>query len=95
MGNVRELRLAVERAAALGPSQGMLQSYHFMSMAQQPAPTSSLSEEIEEIERSRVLHALDTCRWNKAAAAKLLGMSRTTLGGKIKRLGLEDDDSMD
>ena len=94
MGNVRELRLAVERAAALGPDQGLLQTYHFMTMAQRTS-ASSLNDELEEIERSRILHALDTCRWNKAAAAKLLGMSRTTLGGKIQRLGIEDDDPKD
>lgn len=89
MGNVRELRLAVERATALGPEIGMLQPYHFMRTEQSPSKTS-LNDEIEEIERSRVLHALDACNWNKAAAAKLLGMSRTTLGGRIKRLGLDD-----
>jgi transcriptional regulator with GAF, ATPase, and Fis domain len=94
MGNIRELRLAVERAAALGPEQGMLQPYHFMRTEQPTASSnSSLNDELEAIERSRVLHALDACNWNKAAAAKLLGMSRTTLGGKIKRLGIEDDDS--
>ena len=93
-GNVRELRLAVERATALGPQTGMLQPYHFMGAEQAPSK-SSLNAELEEIERSRVLHALDACKWNKAAAAKLLGMSRTTLGGKIKRLGIDDLDSRD
>ena len=92
LGNVRELRLAVERAAALGPESGMLQPYHFMR-TEKPSSTSSLTDEMDEIERSRLLHALDACNWNKAAAAKLLGMSRTTLGGKIKRLGLEDTES--
>jgi len=94
LGNVRELRLSIERAAALGPQIGMLQPYHFMGAEQTPSK-SSLTAELEEIERSRVLHALDACKGNKAAAAKLLGMSRTTLGGKIKRLGIDDLDSRD
>jgi len=94
LGNVRELRLSIERAAALGPQIGMLQPYHFMGAEQTPSK-SSLTAELEEIERSRVLHALDACKGNKAAAAKLLGMSRTTLGGKIQRLGIDDLDSRD
>ena len=94
MGNVRELRLAVERAAALGPLQGVLQPYHFMNTQQQSAK-STLADELEEIERVRVLHALEASRWNKAGAAKLLGMSRTTLLSKIKRLGIEDPESQD
>jgi transcriptional regulator with GAF, ATPase, and Fis domain len=90
-GNVRELRLAIERASALASDTGSLHPYHFMN-SEQHAPQPSLTAELENIERARVLHALETTGWNKAGAAKLLGMSRTTLTGKIKRLGIEDPD---
>jgi transcriptional regulator with GAF, ATPase, and Fis domain len=88
-GNVRELRLAVERAVAMAADGAALQSYHFMA-SEDPTHHASLPEELEAIERSRVIHALETTNWNKASAARLLGMSRTTLNGRIKKLGIED-----
>lgn len=43
----------------------------------------SLQAEIDEIERDRILRALDDCGGNQSRAAKLLGMNRGTL---IRRL---------
>ncbi len=86
-GNIRELKLAVERAVALGPEAGPLFPRHFIGVT--PADEiSSLPEELEEIERARVINALEASEWNTAAAARLLGMSRTTLAGRIKKLGI-------
>jgi transcriptional regulator with GAF, ATPase, and Fis domain len=88
-GNVRELRLSMERAVAMAADGASLQPYHFM-VSDRSAQPISLPEELEAIERARVLHALETADWNKASAARLLGMSRTTLNGRIKKLGIED-----
>ena len=43
----------------------------------------------EQDERSEVLEALKRARFNKAAAARELGVNRTTLWRKMKRLGIE------
>jgi two-component system response regulator PilR (NtrC family) len=86
-GNVRELRLAIERAAALGPESGILQPYHFIS--EESIERVSLPNELEAIERARVRNALEASDWNVTSAAELLGMSRTTLSGRLKRLGLQ------
>jgi DNA-binding NtrC family response regulator len=47
--------------------------------------TRNLAHELAELERRRILDALDHCSGNQTRAAELLGMPRRTL---IKRLGL-------
>jgi DNA-binding NtrC family response regulator len=86
-GNVRELKLAVERAASLASTSGPLMRYHFV-VFEAEMQARSLPDELENIERERVVNALEASNWNQTAAAQLLGMSRTTLAGRIKRLGI-------
>ena len=83
-GNVRELRLSIERAAALGPESGRLEEYHFATIGEDHG--LSLPEELVEIERARIRNALEATSWNVSMAADLLGMSRTTLSGRLKKL---------
>ena len=49
----------------------------------------SFSEVLDADERRRILDALQSHNWNKARAALALGSSRTTLIGKMKRLGID------
>ena len=53
-----------------------------------PGPTD-LSGQLEHIERDAILKALEQTRYNKTAAAKLLGMTFRALRYKIKKLGIE------
>ena len=87
-GNIRELRLAMERASALAPSEADLRPEHFIGLSGS-SESGSLPEELEEIERARVINALEASDWNTSGAARLLRMSRTTLTGRIKKLGIE------
>ncbi len=87
-GNVRELKLAIERAVALAGTQGFLYPRHFLGVTSGD-DIGSLPAELEEIERARVRNALESAEWNTTAAARILGMSRTTLAGRIKKLGIE------
>ncbi len=48
--------------------------------------SNGLLQTIDETERRLIVDALAKARGNKAQAARLLNMSRTTLLGKIKRL---------
>ncbi|RLA53452.1 MAG: sigma-54-dependent Fis family transcriptional regulator, partial [Gammaproteobacteria bacterium] len=45
---------------------------------------------LEDIERQILSTALEECRWNKTATAKLLGISFRSLRYRLKKLKLED-----
>ncbi len=45
---------------------------------------------LENIERDIISAALEECRWNKTATAKLLGISFRSLRYRLKKLGLEE-----
>ena len=66
-------------------------------MEEQPAPAESvvktngrsLRTNISELERKMIAEALDRTRWNKARAARDLGLSYPTLLAKIRTLQIE------
>ncbi|TYO98831.1 two component Fis family sigma54 specific transcriptional regulator [Geothermobacter ehrlichii] len=103
-GNVRELENVIERTVAL--TDGELIDYPDLPPAiagkasldlAADAPSLRLPDEgldmpafIADIERSLIRDALDRADGVKARAAALLGINRTTLVEKIKRLELED-----
>ena len=86
-GNVRQLRNVVHRLVSLSePGQLVLRMPFELEGAESPR---SLPEALDAEERRRIIAALEASRWNKAKAAAALGASRTTLIGKMKRLGIE------
>lgn len=50
---------------------------------------TGLGSQLESIEREAIIKALEKTRYNKTAAAKLLGMSFRALRYRIKKLGIE------
>ena len=97
-GNVRELENVIERAVILsqGPELeiplGELKPLPLRAVPagkepeQQPA-----SSTLESIEREHILNILEECRWviaGPGGAAVRLGMKRTTLQAKMRKLGL-------
>jgi len=92
-GNVRELENILERALALSAggviAAGDLQLREAPVTASAPGTTGPLGEQLEDIERDAILKALEQTRYNKTAAAKLLGMTFRALRYRIKKLGLE------
>ena len=91
-GNVRELENAVERAVALG-SGPILHMGDLPSNLQQDAGDKSLDSDemttLEEMERRAILRALRETNGDKLAAARLLGIGKTTLYRKLKQYGSE------
>jgi len=95
-GNVRELANIVERAVLLGkggpigvedlPSAMTCGGSH----AFEPVAGRTLKQALEEPERRIILEVLESNQWNRHATADALGINRTTLYKKMKRLGLED-----
>jgi len=49
----------------------------------------ALGTQLEDIERAAIIKALEQTRYNKTAAAKLLGMTFRALRYRIKKLGIE------
>ena len=53
----------------------------------------SLEDYLTDIEKQAILKALEETRWNRTAAAKKLGMSVRSLRYRLKKLGLDKDES--
>ncbi len=52
-------------------------------------PAGPLGTQLEEVERAAIVRALEQTRYNKTAAARLLGMTFRALRYRIKKLGIE------
>jgi two-component system response regulator PilR (NtrC family) len=52
-------------------------------------PAAGLGTQLEDMEREAIVKALEQTRFNKTAAAKVLGMSFRALRYRIKKLGIE------
>ena len=57
--------------------------------AADPQSGGALGNHLEYIERDAIRKALEQTRYNKTAAAKVLGMSFRALRYRIKKLGIE------
>jgi two-component system, NtrC family, response regulator AtoC len=92
-GNIRELRNAVERAMLLveGPELTadqfpVLSSVHRLSEGVELPPTGI---DLEQLERSLVVQALERSVWNQTKAATLLGLNRDQIRYRIEKFKLE------
>lgn len=86
-GNVRELENAIESAVALS-SDSVLTADDLASIpncaSARSLPDSNELIPLEEIERRAILHALRETGGDKLAAARLLGIGKTTMYRKLK-----------
>jgi DNA-binding NtrC family response regulator len=96
-GNVRELQHAIERAVLVArtgtlTTADLPESLRDADAAGAPtpsiAPADVPSGSLEEVERASILKALEATRWNKQAAAVLLGLRRPTLYSKMRKHGI-------
>jgi two-component system response regulator PilR (NtrC family) len=95
-GNVRELENILERAITLSTGGEVnaadieLRASPGGLLASAGTPTGgALGDHLEDIEREAILKALEQTRYNKTAAAKVLGMSFRALRYRVKKLGIE------
>ncbi len=91
-GNVRELENAIERAVALGSGPilhvGDLPSnLHYPASERVPEKDELLP--LEELERRAILRTLRETGGDKLAAARMLGIGKTTLYRKLKQYHME------
>jgi formate hydrogenlyase transcriptional activator len=88
-GNVRELQNVIERAVILSPGKTLRVPLAELKEEMVQAPQSKLT--LEQVEREHVLRAIKESNWvigwpNGAAAR--LGMKRTTLAYRIRKLNI-------
>jgi two-component system response regulator PilR (NtrC family) len=97
-GNVRELENILERAMTMcegdviGVEDLQLRSPGESTFDGEPEPTAELDSALHEIERKRIIAALEQAGGNKTAAARLLGISFRSLRYRLEKLGLGKGD---
>lgn len=102
-GNVRELENTCERLAQTCTcdrvrSTCMPASILFQTTTDQPLPSDScdplhpvsLDDRLHDVEANLITSALRASGGNKSKAAELLQIKRSTLGDRIRRLGLDE-----
>jgi len=93
-GNIRELENILERAIALSVTEEIapddLQLAPPSFTQEPPGPNAKwpLQDYLDRIEREAILEALDKTRFNRTAAAKLLGITFRALRYRMERLGI-------
>jgi DNA-binding NtrC family response regulator len=97
-GNVRELEHAIERGVFLGRGPvleladlppAVAGGAGLVASAATPAAGAALKQALAAPERRLILEALERCGWRRDEAARSLGINRTTLYKKLKRLGMD------
>jgi formate hydrogenlyase transcriptional activator len=88
-GNVRELQNVIERAVILSPTGRFVLGDVVPARAVGPRPSAERG--LEEIERKHIVSVLEETGWRVSGdrgAAKILGLKRTTLEARMKKLGI-------
>ena len=93
-GNVRELENVLERALALTAGDVIevedLRLVSPVASAEGVEPVN-LQDRLDQVERKAILDALEKTRYNRTAAAKLLGITFRALRYRMARLGLNEE----
>ena len=96
-GNVRELENVLERALALAADAEIKHEDLQLAAARYDADVDTdisglpLQERLDTVEKKAILDALEQTRFNRTAAAKLLGITFRALRYRMERLGIKDD----
>jgi Nif-specific regulatory protein len=103
-GNVRELQNCIERLVVLADSSTLtitaipkrLRSYidHIKEVTSGSRPsqarkgTETLPAHVQNIERERLIHVLEEVAWNKAKAARRLGLTARQVAYKVQKYAI-------
>jgi two-component system, NtrC family, response regulator PilR len=97
-GNVRELENILERALALSGGERIEPDDLYLSPTGEESTSPELSEPgakwplldyLDRVEKEAIMEALEKTRYNKTAAAKLLGITFRALRYRLERLGID------
>ncbi|MEA3435833.1 MAG: sigma 54-interacting transcriptional regulator [Thermodesulfobacteriota bacterium] len=87
-GNVRELKNAIEHAFVICRGRNITLDHLPSEIIEYSKGTNRTNEKKVINEPHEILHALTKTDWNKAKAARMLGISRQTIYRKINEFGL-------
>jgi formate hydrogenlyase transcriptional activator len=96
-GNIRELENFLERAVILTRGPALYVPLAELQMAEDPQDAEQQNPTLHEAEREHILRVLRETRGQIGGddgAAARLGLKRTTLNSKLKKLGIERSDYM-
>jgi transcriptional regulator with GAF, ATPase, and Fis domain len=85
-GNVRELHNALERAAILAEGESIGPEHLSLDL---PVVIVNAGSDLGAAARQTIERVLQETDWNKAKAARRLGITRTQLYGRLRKYGLE------
>jgi len=100
-GNVRELENILERALALCSNNTITEADLYLTQVSAKDKASApldgslgtrglpLHDFLDQVEREAIMKALEATRFNKTAAAKLLGITFRSLRYRLDRLGID------
>jgi two-component system response regulator FlrC len=88
-GNIRELRNALERAAIR--CEGSIIDASHLGLQPAAKPRGGMASDLRSLERDTIIRVLQECAWNKAQAAKRLGVTRTQLYGRMQKYMIEQE----
>lgn len=101
-GNIRELENVIERAINLADQETIemshLPSYLIAARSEsdvelaeenEPLPLTTLKEAVDAVEKTTLIRTLKAVHFNKLKAAKILGISRTSLYEKIEKYHID------
>ena len=90
-GNVRELQNFIERAVILSPGSILRAPISELEPFPDSRKTNITMSRLAEVERDHILRALEASDWvigGRNGAAERLGMKRTSLAYRMKKLGI-------
>jgi two-component system, NtrC family, response regulator PilR len=96
-GNVRELENILERGLSLAadPSRITADDLHLTPVTEEgdtavpPGEKWPLQDYLDRVERAAINEALEKTRFNRTAAAKLLGITFRAMRYRMERLGIK------
>jgi formate hydrogenlyase transcriptional activator len=88
-GNVRELQNFIERAVILSPQAVLRAPISELEPFQPNREFNLPMNGLAEVERDHILRALEASNWVISGAAARLGMKRTSLVYRMKKLGID------
>jgi DNA-binding NtrC family response regulator len=93
-GNIRELRNTIRAAAQAAGDSRVIEPEHLPEAVRRATPsleavTIPIGTTLEEAERTIIQRTVEATNGNKKEAAQVLGISRSALYAKLKRLDIE------